>query len=78
MSDGTRLCPICGYAWFGGMCLHTYVDVFDYANDVGRQLARAKVTLKRIPHNVNHSKHGQCLGCLADEALVDMALGNRK
>jgi hypothetical protein len=37
-----------------------------------QQLDVAKKAMKRIPHNVNHCKHGACHGCEMDEALAEI------
>jgi len=60
--------------------LRKQLDEWKEAHDnLARQLSVTNDLLEiavkeliRVPHNVNHQKHGECLGCNADKALAEI------
>jgi hypothetical protein len=57
MSEEYRICPICGYAWLGGMCKHTYKQIFTYATALRKQLEVAMKAMDKIPEQINKLHH---------------------
>jgi chromosome segregation ATPase len=49
-----------------------YVKVLGLRQNLIEQLDIAVQAVKRMPHNVNHCKHGECLGCIADITLAEI------